>query len=397
MATHILILGGGAAGILSALKLSTIKSRYDLEVTLVDPKSYFEYTPGIISVLGTRLDELEKRFEAITQAYETLLPSWGIKFVQGEVEEVNDSEVILTSQTHLAYTYLIVATGSSYPFPFKPTTTQLTYAERLEALRADRASLEAAERVLCVGLGPVGVEMVGELVGTKQLTVVHGGTEVLPRLGGEKFGNKVLSVLKKNHAHVILGEKAEEQPSADGQSTRAFVTDKTHQRLEAEKVYISNGLLPNTRCLVRNYAASLNRGFVRVNEYFQIPGHEKIFCIGDIIDIDEEKLYFTAHMQAVHLFKNLSAILAARSAGQEPTLAPYPGVRLAVVLSIGPSRGITYIDPLVSMVGFGRGSLLAGVMKWCIEKITMEPSIKMWINEGLYFVQKHRTLKAKLD
>ncbi|KAK9766901.1 hypothetical protein K7432_003652 [Basidiobolus ranarum] len=399
MTIHILILGGGAAGILTALKLSAIKSKYGLEVTLVDPKTYFEYTPGIVAVLGTPLDKLEKKYQEITQDYQELLGSWGVNFIQDEVEEVQQSEVILKSQKRLTYTYLIVATGSSYPSPFKPTSTETTYAERLKALKEDRASLESASRVLCVGLGPVGIEMAGELIGTKDLSVIHGSDEVLPGIGGGRLGEKVLSVLKQNDVNLILGEKAEEKSPESFSTVRTFVTDKTRQSVEVEKVYISTGLTPNTKCLEKNFSSFLNKGFVRVNEYFQIPDHSQIFCIGDIIDIGEQKLYFTAHMQAMHLFKNITNLLASQAKGQEPELMPYLGVRLAMVLSIGPSRGIAFIDPVLNVVGFGRGSYIAGAMKWCIERITMHPSTKILVNEVLYFIQKHRSpaLKPKDD
>ena len=46
-------------------------------------------------------------------------------------------------------------------------------------------------------------------------------------------------------------------------------------------------------------------GALKVNEFFQVKGHENIFAIGDVTAIDEEKMAYTATQHVEYLFQTL--------------------------------------------------------------------------------------------
>lgn len=82
----LLILGGGAAGSLAAMYLSKY-TQLGFEITLVDCKDYFEYTPSIIAAL---LDEkFPKKLEKITVEYTKLFEGYKIGFIKNKVIQLN--------------------------------------------------------------------------------------------------------------------------------------------------------------------------------------------------------------------------------------------------------------------------------------------------------------------
>ena len=62
------------------------------------------------------------------------------------------------------FDYLVLAVGSTYAEPVKPTQAEPTLAERQSSWNEAAAKLAAARSVIIVGAGPVGVELAGEIL-----------------------------------------------------------------------------------------------------------------------------------------------------------------------------------------------------------------------------------------
>jgi len=78
------------------------------------------------------------------------------RVVQSAAESVSGSEVVTVAGDHVPFDFLVLATGSTYSPP-------LTKDERVKEYEAEAAKLKAANSVLIVGGGPVGVELAGEI------------------------------------------------------------------------------------------------------------------------------------------------------------------------------------------------------------------------------------------
>jgi len=69
-------------------------------------------------------------------------------------------------------------------------------------------------------------------------------------------------------------------------------------------------------------------GALKVDEFLQVEGQENVFAIGDVTDIDEEKMAYTAQQHARTLVGNLVAEVT-----KNPKTPYKPGkIRFAIAL-----------------------------------------------------------------
>jgi NADH dehydrogenase FAD-containing subunit len=182
---------------------------------------------------------------------------------------------------------------------------------------------------------------------------------------------------------VINGEKAELKE--DLGRRLIYETDKSHTRIETDLVYNCIGAKPNSQFLQETRKGWLNnKKEFDIDETFLIKGTRNIFAIGDVCSMKEPKMFFTAHMQAIHFAKNLTSLL------QGKDLDPYRGSMMAMVVSLGPERAIAYVGG-ITLSGFNRnkGSRVASFMKYMIERVTMNDfHLKLVVNEVLYLTHE---------
>ncbi|KAJ8651827.1 hypothetical protein O0I10_012591 [Lichtheimia ornata] len=403
----VVILGGGAAGLLIAMKLGPEKKKHGIDVTLVDCKSFFEYTPSLISVLYEPTDDqFQKHFHRITADYPSFLSNYGVNFVLGMVDDINEQTVILKGGQELTYDIAAICTGSFYHDPWKipcqdnnedatnePHLMQLS--NRLDYLREKRDQYKAAQSILCIGAGPVGVEVATEIAcraPQKQVTLVSATDAVL---SGGSLGDGAKRVLDRlDSVKLILGEKA--QPNQD--QPMIFKTSETHQEIHCDLAYTCTGIRPNTRFLEKSHASWLDdKKHVRVDPFFQVErdaGDGNIFAIGDVNNMDEPKLFFTAHMQAVHFARNVKNLFRGAA------VQPYCGCQISMVVSLGPSHAIGSISGIVLNgwpLGLHKGSKLAALAKHVIERISMNDfNTKETANDLIYHTHEKGHLFQKL-
>ena len=134
------------------------KKLYD--VTLIDSKNFFEYTPGVLRIF-VDLAHLAR----VTAK----LPARSNSLVVGTVVDVLNGQVVVkkgsgtkAETVNVPYDYLCIATGSTYPGKIKPTY-EATLEERTTTWSGEYERLLAADTVLIIGAGAVGVELAGEV------------------------------------------------------------------------------------------------------------------------------------------------------------------------------------------------------------------------------------------
>ena len=352
----VVIVGGSFAGLSAQRDLSD-----DFDVTLIDRKDYHEYTPGVL-----RLYTQPSRLRHISgplprQRNRLLLAELRHVTMNGVTVQPVDGSKIL----NLKFDYLILASGMSYPCSPITGAGAADLAARQRQWDTTATVLAAAQSVLIIGGGPVGVELAAEIASvcpeTRVSLVTSGGTlcSSLPPCVGQIArrwleGHGVKLVL---HAAVVVADE-----------TSCTLCDG--RTLHADVVYRCVGGTPNSEPLRPLLGAEFDgAGRVVVNEHLQVANVANVYATGDLM-VQAKKSASCTHSGLGHTAE-LSAHLAAanvrRHARGEP-LATYPqGVVGAAnapriyCVSLGEASGILVFN------GIAISGMLAAVTKRLIE------------------------------
>lgn len=167
--THVIVIGGGYAGVLAANRLT---QRDDVTVTLINPRATF--------VERLRLHQLVGGSHDAVVGYREILAE-GIGLVVDSVTRIDAAErsVTLATGGTVGYDYLIYAVGSGSADPRVTGAAEFAYPiaslEEAERLRTAVDAAPATAAVTVVGAGPTGIETAAELAELgRKVTLVCG-------------------------------------------------------------------------------------------------------------------------------------------------------------------------------------------------------------------------------
>lgn len=295
MSKHILILGAGYGGVLSALSVRKYLSKQEARVTVVNQFP----THQIITELH-RLAAGSVKERAVALPLEKLFKGKDIDLRVAKVERfsVENKEVKLNDGTLLSYDALVVGLGSVTAYFGIPGLEQYSMvlksaadAERIhrhvEAKLAEYAKSKnpADGTILIGGGGLTGVELVGEIADKlPEMTQKYGINPSEIRLLLVEAGPKILPVLPDN-----LIERATSSLESRGVT---FLTGLPVTNVEGNTIELKDGqkIVANTfvwtggvqgNPLISECGLEVNRGRATVNEYLQSTSHSDVFVAGD--------------------------------------------------------------------------------------------------------------------
>lgn len=338
---RVVIIGGGFAGSTAARKLEN-----DFDVTLIDTKDYFEFTP---SVLRTIVEpEHIKKIQALHKSYLNTAV-----IVKGNAKEV-DKKYVRVSKNKFQYDYLVICSGSEYNLPIKGKST--VAAARADALAKYAKKLKKSKSVLIIGGGLVGVELAAEIIEKypdKRITIAH-GNEFLIERNPRKAREYAKKFLHKRKVKIIFNEFVIKNKG------NIYITDKK-TKIKAGLAFLCTGIKPNYWCMSKSLSYCLNQGkAIIVNEYLQVKGFSNVFAAGDITDVREEKTAQNAEKQAKVAAKNIINIEKGKN------LEKYLSKPRIMVISLGKWNGILVYKNFV-LTG-----LIPGILKGLIEWMEMK-------------------------
>jgi NADH dehydrogenase FAD-containing subunit len=265
----VLVLGGGYGGIAVAKGLDDVA-----DVTLVEPKDAFVHNVAALRALVAP-EWLPKIF----LPYDHLLQNGRV--VRDRVVRLEGRQALLASGSAMDADFVVLATGSSYPFPAKSDSTDTLRAH--EHYRATHEALRSSGRVLIVGAGAVGLELAGEIAAVwpeKRITIVDLANDILP--GG--YRAELRRQLGKLGIELVLGSPLRENPPTPPGVRQPFsVRTEAGTEIAADIWFRAYGIAPITDYLVGELAGLRTpEGYVRVTPYLELPGQEGIFAVGDI-------------------------------------------------------------------------------------------------------------------
>ncbi|KAJ8605440.1 hypothetical protein CTAYLR_003324 [Chrysophaeum taylorii] len=349
--TVVVVLGGSFAGLQVALELSG-----RVEVVLVDPRDYWEFTPSIHTALCGDRDPSQ-----------LLTPLDGflakVKFVQAAATRVGEKSVFLSNGQEVGFDFLVVATGCSYPEPVR--AIEPTREKRLAALDAARARLRN-KKVVVVGGGAVGVEVAGEL-GSNCILATN-ARELVPDCP-EATRTKALSTLLAMGVRVVL-----ECRVAEGEEGKCELRTKDGvvETIEGVECLWCFGGKPNASFMPPELLDA--RGFVKIDE-----GSRRctptIYAVGDVAaKPDAQRLASYAHLEGEYVAHHI--LSSSSSEGGNNNTAPYAPPPRFVALSFGPTNGAFVYDATpLPIPGRAIPYLKALIERWFIRLLPMPYAI----------------------
>ncbi len=334
----LVILGGGFCGALIARLLDR---RKDIDITLIDKKDYFEFTPSIHKVIFNAAYH-----KKITVPFSHFLKR--TRIVAGKLVQVTP-EFVEIEKEKIFFDYLVISTGIDYPILLENRENVCTLKSGLEAAQMG-AKILAQEHILIIGGGLIGTEIAGELVTKtrgKRLVIVHPHERLLER-NPIKASNYARKFLEKNGAQIIFGEKVVDHKG------NVFITDKG-RKIDSEAALWCAGIRYNPWFMKNFSDVFTEKRSLKVNPYLQLEGYSNIFVGGDINNVPEEKTAQNAERHAHLVVKNLD-----RLRNNKPLIAHKPR-SAPLVISLGDKYGI------LTFPKFATTGLFPGILKWLIE------------------------------
>ena len=173
MTTTVAVIGGGYGGTAVAKQLDGVA-----DVVLVEPREDFVHH---VAALRGLVDP--QWTDKLFYPYDRLLARG--KVIRDHAVKVDPTGITLGSGERITADYVVLATGSAYPFPAKIDFQDSASAKA--KIRATREELAGANRVLLLGAGPVGLELAGEIKAVwpeKTVTIVDPAKDILPGVRG---------------------------------------------------------------------------------------------------------------------------------------------------------------------------------------------------------------------
>ncbi|RLF24136.1 MAG: pyridine nucleotide-disulfide oxidoreductase [Thermoplasmata archaeon] len=303
--TDIFIIGGGPAGIVTAL---TAKVNYpDKKITLAREKEN-SLIPCAIPYIFYSLEKVEK--DIIPD--EILLKN-GIELLVDRVKKIDttNKKAILSKGKSIGFEKLVLATGS------KPTLIPISGIEKegvwliekdISYLKKFKEAVLRAKDIVIIGGGFIGVEISDELSqkGDKNITIVEKSEHCLSKSFDDEFAVEGEEILKQRGVNILTGVVVEK---ILGKKQAEKVKLSNGKEIKADLVILSIGAKPNIDLLEGTEIKKGDYGGIWVDEYMR-TSIKDIFAVGDCA---ETKDFFTGKSIPVMLAS--TACTEARIAG----------------------------------------------------------------------------------
>ncbi len=400
---HILIVGGGFAGIATALRLS--KKSNNTRITLISSNPHFEYYPALYKV-ATGKSPL-----GATIQLDAVLKNSRVEIVQDKIIQFTLNQNTIKGESGSLYTfdYLIIALGSEtvyfnipglaeYSYSFKSIDQALKLKNHLHTLLSNHSEawvqdLDKHLRVVVCGGGASGVELAGELVGYfnqiakchevnlkhVEVMLVEGNPRILPMLD-EKISKRVTRRLLGLGVKVVTGQAI------------------THQ--EEECVYTTNMSIP-TKTVVWTAGVKINslyqgieglqfspKGRVLVDEHLRARGFSNVFIAGDAADTKYSGFAQTALYDGNYIAKTITQLI------KDKTPRPYIPKDVVHALPIARGWGIVSYKKYFMMGPLGYILRRLADFDFFIKILPLRQAINVMTQQG---IQTELCINCKSD
>ena len=328
MAT-VIVIGGGYGGAATAKALDDVA-----DVVLIEPKE--EFVHNIAALRGLVDPEWTDR---IFYPYGRLLSRGRV--IRDYAVHVEVGTVTIGSGERIPADYIVLASGSTYPFPAKMDVHDSAMAK--SKIATTRAELIKADQVLLLGAGPVGLELSGEIKAAwpnKAVTVVDPIDDVLSGQYSDAMRKEIRRQLEELGVDLLLGTSlTKEPPTPPGVASTFTATTTSGAEITADIWFRCYGIVPNSDYLSEELAETrLANGHLEVTPQLRLPGQETVFAIGDLTAIPEAKRGGAAGRHAEVVASNIRALIE-----DSDELVAYQPAPPLILLPLGPTGGVSQL------------------------------------------------------
>ena len=361
---RIVVLGGGFGGVATVRHLERLlRSRADVELTLVSRENFFVMTPLLFEACSGRL-ELRHCAQPIRAALR-----WA-RFIQATVERVDVGGQVVraidaaVAGVELPYDHLVVALGAStnlrlipgshHAFTFKTMAAALVLRNHvIEQLELADAAADSTRRAGClttivIGGGLVGVELLGELSAftddvlrfyprirreEMKFRLFEAGPRILPEID-EKLGTVAMRVLQQRGADIRVAT-----PVRSIEPGRVHLSNET---IESGTIVLAAGIVPNA---VASAIPVMHdqRGRIAVDETMRSRSHPNVWALGDCATIPgpDGRPYPALAQHTLREGRQLARNVKAVVDGLSPS--PFLFRSLGTMASLGHTRAVARV------------------------------------------------------
>lgn len=304
---HVVIVGGGFAGLYAAKSLGKAPVR----VTLIDKRNFHLFQPLLYQVAtgGLSAGDISSPLRSVLSRQKN------VKVIMGEVVDIDPDgqKVTLKRNEVIDYDSLIVATGSSHHYFGNDQWSDIapgmkTIEDALEVRRRIFLAFEAAEKetdperrkalltFLVVGAGPTGVELAGALAELAYETIKDDFTDINPQETKIILLEGMDRVLPPYPADLSVAAKASLEKLGVEVRTQSLVTN-----IDGDTVAIKHGgevtemqactvlwaagikASPLGKAIADKTGAETDRiGRVIVESDMSVPNYSNLYIAGDL-------------------------------------------------------------------------------------------------------------------
>lgn len=414
---HVVIVGGGFAGLKAAKILGSSKS--DVKVTVIDKTNHHLFQPLLYQVATAGLSQSD-----ISVPIRSILSSFkNISVLKGTALGVDfESKNLLTDFGNVSFDYLILACGVQHSYfnnpewePIAPGLKTLEQASEIR--RRILTAFEEAEKekdkvkqkklltFVIVGGGPTGVELAGAIGEMTRYTLGKDFRNIDPKLTRIillEAGPRILSMFAASQSSRAtrdlesLGVQvwtSSPVTSMDGESITVG-----NERIETATVLWAAGITATE--LNKTLGVELNnQGRIIVSKDLSIKNHPNVFVAGDqacFFDANNEPLpplSPVAIKQGESIAKNILSEIEG-----EPR-KPFTYIHMGTMATIGRSRAIAdfgffRVNGLIAwllwlfihiyfIAGFNNRFFI--FLKWCISYVTNKKGARIILKDSWRF------------
>jgi NADH dehydrogenase len=368
---HVLILGGGFAGLTTAVQLEKLLShRPDVRITLVSRDNYSLFTPMLAEVAGGGIEPSH-----IVNPVRGFLER--TRFREGIVRRIDLVDKVVETehpQSHapstLAYDRLVIALGSvtnyrglpgvkEHSFGLKTMADAQAIRDHVLSVLEQAALVDEPDRRSCMltfvvaGGGFSGAELCGALqafvaralrlyptIDPREIRLVlaHPGPRLLPEVG-DQLGEYAGEALARRGVEVRCNTKV-------ASATAHSVTLDGDETILTHTLVWTAGTSPSPA--LKGVACGLDgRGAIPVNAYLEVPEWPGVFALGDCASIPDPRTGKPYPPTAQHAIRE--ATIAARN--------------VAASLGVGERQELVF-DTIGQLAVLGHRSAVAELKGW---------------------------------